>query len=230
MFRLQKIAVIIIVIFIIFPVVGNADIVTIGSDKVSISLPENYCSLDSSNQSDNKLIQYMKNANKGVNGIIFHFADCNQLELLRFGELPNLDDYGYVMIPYSMVNKRSDLSVESYLSEMNKIFKKTGAKFFSKGDDRLGDMIEEHLPSAKLNETKNLGIIFQDNNALYWGLLLHLQPEKGENKYILGIVAMTLVKGKAINFQLYKKYQGDKTIHDLKQLISSWVKSIQDQN
>lgn len=226
MFVTQKVVVFAVFVFLLIPSVGSASNVTIGSDSISLSIPRGYCSLINSNPSDNRLIKYLKDGNKGLNKVIFVFADCSQLKSWRLGDLPSLDDYGYVLAPSSLVNKNLNMSINSYLAQMTKVFKKQGVEILDRSIDKVEVVLKNHFPLVKLNETKNLGIISQDKYALYWGLLQHLQTEQGKSKKMLGVFAMTLVNGKSVNFYLWKKHQGDRTIFDLETLVSSWVVSV----
>jgi hypothetical protein len=186
-------------------------------------MPKAYCLLKSSEPSDRILIKYSEDVNREINKVLMVFADCSQLKSWRIGELPNLDDYGYVLAPKSLINNKLNMSISSYLFEMRKVFEKKAVRFPNKTTEKIGVFLDKHFPTLKLNETKNLGILSQDNNALYRGLLQHIQTEKGKSKHMVGMMAMSLVKGKSTDFYLWKKYQGNKTVNDLEGLTASWV-------
>ena len=197
--------------------------VLIGPDKVDLDLPKGYCALSRADPSDVRLIRFLEDSNKGVNQVISIFADCEQLPSWRSGLLDSLNDYGYILTPISSIKQRYDLSNEKFVAELLKVFKKQGVEFLDKGIDNAVKNIEEHFPISKLNETKNLGVIATDNNALYWALTQKLVTETGENKNIAGVMAMTLVGGKSINLYLWRTYEGGRTIYDLEANTSAWV-------
>ena len=166
----------------------------------------------------------LEDANKNDNKILIVFADCAQLRSWRIGELSDLNDYGYVMVPKSLINTKIKMSKSRYLFEMRKLLEKNEVAMVDENQNRVRKTIERHFPLLKLNETKILGIISQDTNALYWGLIQNLQTDKGTSKNVVGMMAMSLIKGKTINFYLWKKYEGDRTLYDLEGLTSSWVR------
>jgi hypothetical protein len=229
MFITQKVVFFAIFIFLI-PSAGSASNVTIGSDSISLSIPNGYCSLNNTDPSDDRLIKYFEDSNKGLNKVISVFGDCDQLKAWRLGDMSTLNDYGYVLTPSVFVNKKLNISINSYLAEMTKVFKKKGQKILDRSIDDNKVILKDHMPLVKLNETKNLGIISQDEHALYMGILQNLQTEEGKSKKMVGVYAATLVNKKSVYLYLFKKHQGNRTIYDLETLISAWVLSVQKKN
>lgn len=207
----------------LIPSIANAADISISSARIFIPIPKGYCLLKSSEPSDSRLIQYLEDTNQELNKVLMIFADCGQLKLWRNGELPNLDDYGYVLTPKSLINRKLDMSTRSYLFEVRKAFKAKGVELLNRNVENLGIFLNKHFPTMQLNETKNLGILSQDNNAIYCGILQNLQSEENKSKHMAGIMAMSLVKGKSVIFYLWKRYKGERTVYDLEALTSSWV-------
>ncbi len=226
MYIYKKILKYVLLFFMMFPVSVGAEDILIGNDKISTPLPNGYCHLNNSNQSDSRLIKYLEDANQNINQINLVFADCEQLRLWRKGESATLNDYGYVLAPLGLVNKKLNMSRKEYLSQMENIFRKQGIKFLNKSTSDIKKVIERHFPAVELNETKSLGIIHQDNNALYFGIIQNIQTEEGKQKTMLGLFAITLVSKKSVNFYLWKEYQGERTIYDLEDLLTSWIRKV----
>jgi len=208
---------------ILFPAFGNAKDVRIGPDIVSTSIPRGYCHLDSTKQPDKTILQNYKELNKGVNEVLLAFADCQQLKLSRSGEKSTIDDYGYVFAPTSLIDKKLNMSVEDYLSRMQELKKKKGAEVFNKKFDEKKDFIKEKLPLLKVNEPTFLGIFAQDKNAIYSAILHNIETETGDRIYIVGVEAITLIRKKPVYFYLWKRYQGNSTLHRLQKIIACWV-------
>lgn len=192
-------------------------------DIVSTSIPRGYCHLDSTKQPDKTILQNYKELNKGVNEVLLAFADCQQLKLSRSGEKSTIDDYGYVLAPTSLIDKKLNMSVEDYLSRMQELKKKKGAEVFNKKFDEKKDFIKEKLPLLKVNEPTFLGIFAQDKNAIYSAILHSIETETGDRIYIVGVEAITLIRKKPVNFYLWKRYQGNSTLHRLQEIIACWV-------
>jgi hypothetical protein len=209
---------------------AKAESVVIGSDHYSLNIPKGYCFLKPSEPSDSIVIKFLNDGNKGINKVIMSFADCGQLKLWRAGDIPNLNDFGYILVPTLYVHKKINISPKKYLFEMDKLYNSQGSKIINSGISRAEALIEKHLPSVKVNETKNLGVLSKDSHALYWGLLQHLNTDLGKSKHVVGLMAMSFMKGKPVNFYLWKEYLGNRTIYDLEQLTALWVTDIQAAN
>ena len=211
-------------LFLLTPLTARSEDVRIGSDLIQIPIPEGYCPLDATEPSDNRFIEFLKEANENVNELLLAFADCTQLLSWRNGELPDLNDFGYVLTPSLYVNDKREMDFDRFLSEMLDVFKNMGIQVvLEDAMENAEAILSRHAISIKLNEMKNLGILQQDDKALYLGLLLNVQTEEGKSKKLVGVYSVTLLNGKFVSQYLWKKYQGDQTVSDLEDLTSSWV-------
>lgn len=122
------------------------------------------------------------------------------------------------------------MSITNYLSEMREIMGGHSDTTPENQADRVEELVKKSFTTAKLNQTKNLGLLFEDDKALYWGLLQNIAAENGEIKNMLGFMGITLVKGKGVNIYLWKKYTGDRSVLELELLIKSLAASLQNDN
>ena len=189
----------------LFPSPGHSETALIGSEKISITIPRGYCPLADSDPSDLRLIRYLQEENRIVNLVLIIFADCEQLDSWRQGVKASLDDYGYILSPLSLANTKLRMSITNYLSEMREIMGGHSDTTPENQADRVEELVKKSFTTAKLNQTKNLGLLFEDDKALYWGLLQNIAAENGEIKNMLGFMGITLVKGKGVNIYLWKK-------------------------
>jgi len=84
-------------------------------------------------------------------------ADCTQLESWRSGSLSGLNDYGYITTPISSVGERYDLTNEAFVSELLNVFEKQDLNFLDNGVKNALQGIDEHSPSAELDDTRSRG-------------------------------------------------------------------------
>ena len=218
------------VFVIVVPANIYADTVTVGSDSISVSIPKGYCNLNPNNLSDVRLIDYLKDANRNNNKVLVVFADCEQLKLWRAGSYSSLDEYGYILAPLSMINKKTKMSISNYLGLIEGVLKESNAKILNKAVGKTRVVLGRHFKLAKLNKVTTLGLFSIDDNALYTGMLAYTNNESGESKFMVGITSMTLVNGKAINLYLWKKHISKRTVYELETLSTSWVRGVQKSN
>ena len=57
----------------------------IGSAKIAVSPPDNYCALDSAYATDRKMLSFLRESNT-LNYVIGAFAECNNLHAWRNGQ------------------------------------------------------------------------------------------------------------------------------------------------
>jgi hypothetical protein len=218
----------------LLPILGDAEIVSIGPHQISVPVPLGHCVLQETDSNHNRLIQMQRDVQKGVNEVLFLSADCDQLSDWESGRKPTLDDYGLVLSPSSAVNKKFDLTNDQFVSVMRHHLVNLGAKeidhVVDKYVDRLNDVLEESFGSIRVNETEMLGILSQDKNGLYVGMSQLLTTETGENKRQIGVASFLLIKGKPITLNLYTIYRGASTIHGTLSSTQRWAGRVQSDN
>ncbi len=209
------------------PVPGISETVLIGKDRLFIGIPDGYCPLVKSNPSDRRLIRFLEEGNRNMNLVLITFADCKQLVAWRKGTKANLDDYGYVLAPVNLANRKLQMSVRDFVAEMRKVLNKQFMDtHMEQALDNIESVVKKNFPTAELNQTRNLGVIAEDEKALYLGILQNVTAENGETKNMLGMWGVTLVSGKAVNLYLWKKYHGDGAARETEALIKSWMAKV----
>ncbi len=75
---------------------------------------------------------------------------------------------------------------------------------------------EETYPKIQVNEIKSLGVLEAADSAVFVGLFQRMLADDGvTERTITSVIAMTLVKGKAINVDLYAAFEGSSTFENL---------------
>lgn len=183
--------------------------VVIGGRSAQVELPNGYCAMSELKPSDARLIGFLRTANKGTNTVRLTFADCSQLQLWRTGELETLDDYGYISTPDKLENTPVNMKLPAFVELMSKSLNGAGMKDFERGVEEGTDRAKEQLPQIEFNELQNLGIIFEDNRAVYLGIIQKLRTEGGAEKVVLGSAANTMLNNRVAHIYLYTTFSDD---------------------
>ena len=158
---------------------------------------------------DARLIGFLRTANEGTNTVRLAFVECSQLERWRRGELETLDDYGYLSTPDQLENTPVNMKLSAFVELMSKSLNGAGMQDFERGVAEGTDRVRDRLPRIKLNETQNLGVLFEDNRAVYLGINQKLRTERGTEKVVLGGVANTMLNNRVAHMYLYTAFGDD---------------------
>ncbi|NNE83811.1 MAG: hypothetical protein HKN28_07555 [Alphaproteobacteria bacterium] len=184
---------------------GSAEII-LGGQSAHVELPDGYCVMTEFEPSDARLIGFLRVANQGTNTVRLTFANCSQLVRWRKGELQTLDDYGYVSTPDQFETTPVNMELPAFIELISKSLNSGGMKDFERGIEEGTDRVNERIPEIKINETQNLGVIFEDDKALYVGIVQKLRTEFGDEKVILGSTANTVLKNRVAHIYLYTAF------------------------
>jgi hypothetical protein len=179
----------------------------VGSVAVTLPSPEGYCELSEQKPADARLIHLLDDlAIETKNELLTVAADCGQLEAWRAGKLPTLDDYAQYQTPIAVsgADAHSAGSVKEFCAAAHAEGKTLGAVTAD-----INARVETATKGTKFNELGFLGVLAEDADVCYLGLLTKARTEDGsaEETQVL-ISAATDVKGKRIFYNFYTLYHG----------------------
>jgi hypothetical protein len=178
----------------------------IGSATLTLPSPDGYCELTDKEPSDARVLKEVGNLVAGSqNELLSMSADCSQLEAWRAAKLPALDDYVQYQTPMDL--KDSDVPRAEAVKGLCANFRTEGEKTSAGVLPDLNSRFEKAYKGAKFNEASFLGVLAEDDNACYYGLVLKLRTEIGDEKTQVTVAAATAVKGKVIYYNLYTVYR-----------------------
>jgi hypothetical protein len=189
---------------------GFAKDVKIGSAAVTLPAPAGYCELTEQEPSDARALKIFGDLMAGIQGeLLTVAADCGQLRAWRAGTQPVLDDYvQYVtLIP----GKDSDLPRARMVKDYCNIVRTQGGQKLAEISPNISARVESAVKGAKLNEQVFLGVLAEDADVCYFGVLQKVRTEAGTDKTQVTISATTVVKGKIIYYNHYTVYRSDRT-------------------
>lgn len=188
--------------------------VDVGGTRVALPVPEGHCRLDSARHPDEALVAMIEEGNRGLNKLLLFSADCRQLDAWRKKQKKYLSDFAQILAPEKYVNEPISIARPAYIGIVAKSMgqPEITEQGMSEGKRRL----EETYPKIQVNEMKSLGVLEVTDSAVFVGLLQRMLADDGvTERTIASVIAITLVKGKAINVNLYAVFEGSRTFENL---------------
>ena len=194
---------------------ANSTAVKLGDVQLSLEPPGGHCFLDSSQPSDAQLIGYLQSAFQGELRLLGGFADCGQLSSWRGGKRSTLSDYGQFLVPVNMLDYVTAGPTKPYVDAVCSALQTEGDDVVRKNESMMKARLEDTLKGAQLNEVRFLGVVGQDDNACYFGMVQKLVAQDGQPKTQVDVSAVAFIAGKVLYTNLYALYQGDYTMGEL---------------
>ena len=202
----------------------HAETFTVAGRSLSVDLPAGYCALDRSDPVENQMFDVMERIQAGTNRVLLVFYDCEELASMRLGETDTFDRYGQVLTP-SGEQAYPGIDRHIYFGELRKVFDQAFAIGAQKGQENVARV----LPEMEIGEARSLGIVYEDDAALYAGMAEKISFGGGEFT-VAAIIAMTMIKDVPISVNLYRPYAGDDSFGQLLMEQQPYLRSLVGQN
>src|SRR5262249_12416012 len=121
-------------------------------------------------------------------------ADCQQLNDWRTRKRQLLDDLAEYQTSIAMIDKAPVETIEQTCVTL----RNEGDKILSNQMPDIKARIETTLKKIKVNETSYIGVVGEDPDACYAGLVQQIHTEVGTDKVQLTLFAVTIVKNRNI--------------------------------
>jgi hypothetical protein len=174
--------------------------------QVEFFLPLGYCFLDESQPAEKLLVDNTVAMNQGSNELIAYFAPCNDLVAYRVGAIDVLSEYGIIFVP--LLNGGFEASPSPRAESLPQI-----AATIPALDEAALQELERQASQQGItvSGTQFLGLIGQDANALYAGLLAEVSD--GTTSYpTAGLLAITQLQDVVLTVNLYRPYRSNADI------------------
>lgn len=189
--------------------------VKLGEVKLELEPPGGHCFLDEAQPSDARLQGMLHAIFRGDLRMLSAFADCAQLKSWRTGKRKTLGDYGQFLVPLEFLDKKLEGDAKPYIDTICTIMRETGGELMAKSEGEVKKRFEEVLKGAQMNEVRFLGVVGQDDNSCYFGLIQNIITEHGDPKTQVDVSTIAFIKGKMIYSNLYAVHEGDETLTEL---------------
>jgi hypothetical protein len=187
-------------ILLAFTAAGAAEDFQFGGQTLSISPPPGYCALDPSDPNDAVVIKRLEVQQEGMNLVPLQFGICNELADWRAGRIPVLSRYGQIMLPlsYAEAPRPLPMSRQEYLDTVAPQIPKVDAAQVAELESKLNARTED----VQISSIQNLGILDQDENAIYVGML-GVITGGGQKLPVAAVAAATLLESIPVTVNLY---------------------------
>jgi hypothetical protein len=168
---------------------------TMGDVTINLPVPAGHCELMESDPSDTRMLTLNRDVlKKGGNKLLSMSADCGQLNDWRVGKRQLLDDYAQYQTSISTIDTAPAATIEQTCT----FLRNEGRKVVAQKMPDIKARVEAAVEKLKVNETSYIGVLAEDPNACYAGIIQQLHTEVGTDKTQLTLFAVTIVKSRAI--------------------------------
>jgi hypothetical protein len=175
---------------------------------IEFFLPAGYCHLDETQPAEKLLVDNIVGMNQGSNDLIAYFAPCNDLVAYRVGAIDVMSEYGIVFVP--LVNGGFEASPSPRAESLPQIAATLPA-LDQAALQRLEQEASQNPQGITLSGSQFLGLIGQDANALYAGLVA--QVSDGSSSFpAAGVLAITQLQDVVMTVNLYRPYRSNADI------------------
>ncbi|MBV8751956.1 MAG: hypothetical protein JO328_03760 [Hyphomicrobiales bacterium] len=183
----------------------------IGGASITLPPPRGFCELTQSNESDKRMITVLGPLlEKSGNKLLAMSADCGQLAAWHTGKRQLLDDYGQYQTPIASMDKPPSETV----AETCTTLRKQGEQILANQLPDIKKRVESTMSKIKLNETSFLGVLAEDKDACYAGLIQKIHTEANTDKTQITVFAISLVKDKSVFTYRFAVYRTPKNVDE----------------
>jgi hypothetical protein len=182
---------------------------TIGGVSVSLPPPGGFCELSASNSSDQRMVSTLTDLlAKSGNKLLAMSADCGQLADWRTGKRKLLDDYAQYQTPIGSMDKPPSETIAQTCATL----RAEGNKILANQMPDIKARVESTLKQIKMNSTSFIGVLAEDPDACYAGLIQKIHTEAGTDKTQVTMFAVTLTKAKSVFVYRFSVYRDAHTV------------------
>ena len=181
----------------------------IGGVPINLPAPSGFCDLSASNASDKRMLDTLGPLlEKSGNKLLAMSADCRQLSEWHTGKRQLLDDYGQYQTQIAGMDKPPSETVAQTCTTL----RNEGNKILANQLPDIKKRVESTLSKIKLNETSFLGVLAEDPDACYAGLIQKIHTEAGTDKTQVTVFAVSIVKNKSVFTYRFGLYRGPQSV------------------
>jgi hypothetical protein len=181
----------------------------IGGVSISLPPPGGFCELSSSNASDKHMTEVLGGLlEKSGNKLLVMSADCRQLADWHTGKRKLLDDYGQYQTQIATMDQPPSETVAQTCTTL----RNEGNKILANQLPDIKKRVEATMSKIKLNQTSFIGVLAEDNDACYAGLIQKIHTEANTDKTQITAFAISIVKNKTVFIYRFALYRGPQSV------------------
>jgi hypothetical protein len=189
--------------------------ITVGGVSINLPSPTGFCELSESEPSDKRVMTILGDlVAKGGNKLLVMSADCQELTDWHTHKRALLDDLAQYQTTLRTMNEPRSAGPTASIAQTCNTWRAERDKIALNLTPDVKLIIEKTLERIRLNEAGFIGVLDEDSNACYAGLIQKFQTEAGTNKTQLVVYAKTIVKNKTIFVHRIATYLSDETVSE----------------
>jgi hypothetical protein len=189
--------------------------VKVGSATLNLVPPTGYCELEERQASDKRMLDAVRGMISGTNRLLAMSAACQQLTDWRSGKRPLLDDFAQYQTLEQMAETEVPAPYDRAIADLCSELRAQGDQLLSGMMPDIKSRAEKVMANVKVNEMRFMGVLAEDPNACYAGILQKFRTEAGTDKTQVGVFVTTIIRGKVVYYYLFSQYANSDTIVDL---------------
>lgn len=183
---------------------------TLGGVTIKLPLPKGFCELSDQYPSDKNVRTLTSNVlEQGGNKLLGFSAQCKQLTDYRAGTQRLLDDYAQYQTSIALMDKVAPATVHETCDEL----RAEGSKILAKDEPDIKARMEAAAKNLKVQQTSFVGVLGEDTQACYAGVIQKMQTQIGSEKTQLSVFAVTIVKKRIIYLYRFTVYNGEDSVN-----------------
>ena len=195
----------------------------LGGVPIYLPAPHGFCELSVTNESDKRMITTLGGLlEKSGNKLLAMSADCQQLNDWHTGKRQLLDDYAQYQTPIASMDKPPSETVAQTCNTL----RDEGNKILANQLPDIKARVESTLSKIKLNETSFLGVLAEDANSCYAGIIQKIHTEADTDKTQITAFAITTVKNRSVFTYRFAVYRSPQTINAVLGKIKADVRGL----
>jgi hypothetical protein len=183
---------------------------TLGGVSITLPPPAGFCELDPRQPFDGRIVTIISGlAEKGGIKLLGISADCGQLFDGRAGRRRLLDDLAEYRTQISAIDKSQPIEP---IEQSCTTLRTQGNTIVANQMSAFNARLESAVKNIKINETRFIGVLAEDADACYAGLIQKARTEFGTDKTQVTLWAVTIIRNRSIAVNRFAVYQNPDTV------------------
>jgi hypothetical protein len=187
-----------------------AQTVSVAGQDVVLTLPKGSCALDPLHGSDFAVLHQLERLHRGRNTLLMAYGTCASIERARKGKGKPVVE-GQFLAPHE--GRTGPRVIDEYTRA--DVVREVAAALPQIPWTDVARTTDEALRKqggALLSDVKPLGVLHEDSEAVFFGVLLSGAGPDGKMQTVVGVVGTTLVNKVMITLNAYRAYNGENSV------------------